>query len=585
MHRLSPIILLVGLISNLFAQSPHGADFKINCADCHNSESWEIAESHWNLGDPKRVNPRDQVKNGIEPVQEFASFTHQDTDFPLEGRHLTTDCRLCHESLVFSEAPSECVSCHTDMHHMTVGSDCARCHTVENWLVNTITELHQENGFPLLGTHAQISCTECHVSASDLQFTRLGNDCVNCHQADYMATTDPDHAAAGYSLECLDCHDINAFSWNANILHDFFPLVKGHDITDCSQCHSGTGFSNTPTDCIACHQTDYNNATNPNHTSLGFNMDCAVCHTLDLDWMPAEYRDHDLQSFPIYSGKHKGEWSDCVECHPNPADYGVFTCTTCHKQNSTNNEHGGVGGYVYESTACLACHPTGNGDGGFNHNQTNFPLTGAHIGEDCLSCHANGYQGTPTDCASCHTTDFQQTSAPDHELLSFPMDCASCHTTDPNWVPATFTIHNNYYVLNGAHAQIATNCAACHNSTFTNTPTTCVGCHQDNYNQSNNPNHASAGFPTDCESCHSENGWKPSTWNHDGMFPIYSGKHKDKWNQCTECHTTQGNFMAFSCTDCHEHNDQMDMADKHDDVSGYSFISSECYSCHPTGVK
>lgn len=508
MYRLSSIIGFITLATGLMAQSPHGDNFKINCAACHTADSWDIPFETWDLRQPVSPKTADEPNATTGPSTE--RFTHDETAFPLLGVHASTDCRLCHESLRFSEANTECISCHTDLHRMTVGSDCMRCHTFDNWLVDNITELHQENGFPLLGIHAQIGCTDCHVSESGLQFNRLGNDCFNCHLQDYMATTSPSHTEAGYSTDCIDCHDVNAFDWGGNVLHDFFPLVKGHDIADCNQCHTNPTYSNTPSDCFACHQMDFEATMSPNHNALNFNTDCAACHTLDFDWMPAEFRQHDSEFFPIYSGSHRGEWSACMECHPNPADYGIFTCTTCHGESETTGDHNGIGGYVYESTACLACHPTGDEDGTFDHNQTDFPLTGAHTSIDCNSCHANGFAGTPTDCAACHTVDFQQTTSPDHEAAGFPMDCAACHTTAPNWMPATF--------------------------------------------------------------------------DHDGMyFPIYSGEHRNEWNDCIECHTTPGNYALFSCIDCHEHNDQNDLADEHDEVSGYSFSSPACFSCHPNG--
>jgi hypothetical protein len=67
--------------------------------------------------------------------------------------------------------------------------------------------------------------------------------------------------------------------------------------------------------------------------------------------------------FPIYSGKHKNEWDQCNECHTNPSNYAVFTCIECHEHNNQNdvdNDHNGVNDYVYESSACLSCHPDGN---------------------------------------------------------------------------------------------------------------------------------------------------------------------------------------------------------------------------------
>lgn len=581
--RPSVIICLTLFTFGLSAQSPHGEDFKMDCASCHNADSWEISLDSWNF---EPVSPK-----GFEGVTdatdvESLKFNHNETNFPLDGGHRATDCRLCHDNLVFTATPTECVACHTDIHHMTVGSDCIRCHTEDNWLVDDITGLHQDNGFPLLGAHAQINCNDCHISESGMQFHRLGNDCINCHMQDYLATTEPNHVAAGYSTACMDCHDINAFDWSAdNILHDFFPLEKGHDIS-CMECHITGTFAAIPSDCISCHEMDYQAAVNPDHNQLNFSTDCASCHTLDLDWMPAKYLDHDSEHFPIYSGAHNGEWDQCMDCHLNPANYAEFTCVTCHEKNETDDDHDGVGGYVYESGACLACHPTGSEDGTFDHNNTNFPLTGAHISVDCNSCHVNGYEGTPTECSACHTMDFEATTSPDHQLLNFSMDCASCHTTDPDWMPATFADHDNYYELKGAHAQIANDCAACHNATFTNTPTTCFGCHESDFNDTDDPNHIAANFPTDCLQCHSENGWEPANWDHDNdYFPIYSGNHQNEWNACIDCHIDPTNYMIFSCIDCHEHNDENELANDHDDegVDDFEFNSVACLQCHPDG--
>ena len=464
---------------NLCAQSPHGEDFKMNCASCHSNDSWEIPLDAWNF-DQAFANKKYQAPT-VNAIADSLRFNHNDTNFPLEGGHRATDCRLCHNALVFTEANTECISCHTDMHNMTVGSDCARCHTVDNWLVDNVTELHQDEGFPLLGAHAQIDCIDCHQSETGLQFHRLGNDCINCHMADYLATTMPNHVDAGYSTDCIDCHDINAFDWSSeNFLHDFFPLEKGHDI-GCTECHTTGVFTAIPADCISCHETDFENAKNPDHIQLNFGTDCAACHTLDLDWMPARYTEHDAMFFPIYSGAHAGEWSDCVECHPNPADYSVFTCTTCHEKNDTDGEHNGVNGYVYESNACLICHPTGSEDNTFDHSQTAFPLTGAHTTVACNDCHINGYAGTPTDCAACHAADFQATTNPDHEQLGFSMDCASCHTTDPDWSPATFDHDGMYFpIYSGNHKNEWNACTDCHTTPGNYALFSCIDCHEHN---------------------------------------------------------------------------------------------------------
>ncbi|MCB1037161.1 MAG: cytochrome C, partial [Acidobacteria bacterium] len=66
-------------------------------------------------------------------------------------------------------------------------------------------------------------------------------------------------------------------------------------------------------------------------------------------------------------------------------------------------------------TTCESCHSENAWQpANFNHNQTAFPLTGAHRTLDCQSCHAGGYSGTPTDCFSCHQDDYNGTNDPNH---------------------------------------------------------------------------------------------------------------------------------------------------------------------------
>ena len=160
--------------------------------------------------------------------------------------------------------------------------------------------------------------------------------------------------------------------------------------------------------------------------------------------------------------------------------------------------------------------------------------------------------------------------------MNISTDCIQCHSTNPGWNPASFSVHNDYYMLNGAHATIANNCAACHNGDYNNTPNTCAGCHSDDYNATTDPNHILLQFPDDCASCHSETAWNPSTFNHDGQyFPIYSGKHKNEWDQCMDCHNNPGDYSQFTCTNCHTN---PETNEEHEDVQGY-FYSSECMPC------
>ena len=563
MRKLSSLILLLALSVSLFSQkSPHGEGFKTNCTNCHNTSGWKI--------DLKKL-----------------SFDHSTTKFPLTGQHQAVTCKLCHTSLEFSKVGKECISCHTDMHNQTVGSDCERCHTPVSWVVNNITEIHQRSRFPLVGAHVTADCFDCHTNATSnlLLFGPLGIECVDCHMDEYTATTNPNHVAGAYSTNCTQCHNMSAFSWTgAGINHNFFPLTGGHEINNCQECHKTPDYSSTSPECISCHQADYNATTNPSHTILNFSTNCNDCHTTDPGWKPAEYREHDAKSFPIYSGKHNGEWSNCNECHPNAASYAQFTCTDCHEHNQSdmNGEHEGVQGYVYNSPACLACHPTGSSEGTFNHSASAFPLTGAHLTTDCIACHSNGYIGTSTVCFNCHTENFNQTTNPNHAAINITTECESCHTTQPGWKPATFPTHNNYFQLEGAHMPIANSCNDCHNGNYNETPNTCAGCHLEAHNQTTNPPHVASQFPTTCADCHTQNVWSPANWDHDNLyFPIYSGNHNGEWIVCSDCHPSQGNFQDFTCTAaCHP---QPEMNNEHQGVGGYLYNNAACYSCHPTG--
>ncbi len=180
MHRLSSIALFLFCVFSMQAQSPHGESMKIDCASCHDPGGWTSI---------------------IEPML----FDHDSTTFSLVGQHASLDCKMCHASMVFSDTPSECIACHTDIHSQSVGNDCARCHSPESWLVDHIPELHEENGFPLIASHSGLSCVECHVSEDNMRFDRLGNDCISCHEADFMATQSPDHVGSGFSTNCTDC--------------------------------------------------------------------------------------------------------------------------------------------------------------------------------------------------------------------------------------------------------------------------------------------------------------------------------------------------------------------------------------------
>ncbi len=574
------------------------------CAACHNGDYTNTPNTcaGCHLDDYNAATNPDHVANQLpttcadchtEAGWVPSTFDHS-VYFPFTGAHvaISNDCAACHTAGNYSNTPNTCAGCHLDDYtnsvnpnHTALGlpTDCESCHTtVPDWQPATFP-IH--NDFWVLnGAHAGIAndCAACHNG----DYTNTPNTCAGCHLDDYNAATNPDHVANQLPTTCADCHTEAGWVPSTFDHSVYFPFTGAHVAisNDCAACHTAGNYSNTPNTCAGCHLDDYTNSVNPNHTALGLPTDCESCHTTVPDWQPATFPIHN--DFWVLNGAHAAIANDCAACHNGDYSNTPNTCAGCHLDDynaATNPDH--VANQF--PTTCADCHTeTGWVPSTFDHS-VYYPFTGAHIpiSNDCAACHTAGnYSNTPNTCAGCHLDDYTSSVNPNHVSLGLPTDCESCHTTAADWQPATFAIHDDFWPLVGAHAVIASDCAACHNGNYNNTPNTCYGCHATEYSQATNPNHATAGFPTDCTMCHGQTAWEPSTFDHDNMyFPIYSGKHKDEWDQCVECHTIPNNYSAFSCIDCHEHNDPTAVGQDHQGVSGYQYTSAACYACHPTG--
>ncbi len=374
------------------------------------------------------------------------------------------------------------------------------------------------------------------------------------------------------SADCLSCHPQGKKDGAFNHATSSFPLTGSHLTASCADCHQN-GYAGTTSVCSDCHISSYNTAVNPNHSAAGLSTECSTCHNAN-GWSPSTF-DHGSTGF-VLLGSHQP--LQCSGCHNGTTTGLTSDCVSCHQTDYNTAANHTAQSYP---TNCEMCHSAANwNQTTFNHQNTDFPLTGAHTTTDCQSCHQNGYTGTPTDCLSCHQTDYNSTTDPNHTTLGFPNTCGVCHSTAA-WQPAAYDHQGTNFPLTGAHT--TTDCQSCHQNGYTGTPTDCFACHTTDYNNTTNPNHIAANFPTTCVECHSTTAWQPATFDHDNQyFPIYSGKHKDKWNQCSECHTTPNNYSLFSCIDCHEHN-RTSMDSKHQGVNGYVYNSLNCYDCHPDG--
>ena len=327
----------------------------------------------------------------------------------------------------------------------------------------------------MLGNHLSADCAQCHTRYVDLYFEPLNVECIACHSDDYYSAQSPNHVSAGFSTECQGCHSITASEWSAsNVVHNFFPLIGGHAISDCFACHEqGGNFTGLSPDCISCHEDDYNATQDPNHLAGNFPVDCTQCHTITA-WIPASI-DHNQTAFPL-TGRHINV--DCSDCHETGFTGTPTDCYACHQSDyeTVQDPNHIAGGY---SIDCTECHTTNGWDdiGNFNHSITQFELTGAHINTDCSNCHQQGYNNTPIECIGCHEQEYNNSTNPNHTAAGFPVTCEDCHETTA-WTPATFDHDGQYFpIYTGKHAGEWTQCSDCHEVPNNFAVFTCISCH------------------------------------------------------------------------------------------------------------
>ncbi|HUX32828.1 MAG TPA: hypothetical protein VMV51_03080 [Gemmatimonadaceae bacterium] len=460
----------------------HHGEFGTQCARCHTPRSF------------------------IDPAA--MRRMHELTRFPLRGAHVMAACEACHlpaspGQSQYANRPTTCFGCHAVDYQRVKAPDhvagaypqvCTECHTMVSWRGASFD--HASTGFALTGGHAAVACTSCH---GDGVYKGKSTLCVSCHQADYNKTSDPPHAAAGFPTACETCHTTaNWTSATFNHSTTQFPLTGAHLAAVCSACHGDGVYKGKSTACVSCHQTDYNSTANPPHAASGFPTTCDNCHGTSSWTAPF---DHSTTQFPL-TGGHLAV--ACSACHGDGVYKGKSTlCVSCHQADfasTTNPPHASAG----FPTTCETCHSTANWTSAtFDHNTTQFPLTGAHVSVACTACHGDGvYKGKPTTCVSCHLANYNATSNPAHAAAGFPTTCAQCHTT-ATWAGATFDHDGSFFpIYSGTHKGRWSTCADCHTSPSNYAVFTCTGaCHT----QSNTDSHHQgvSGYRYDSNACYS----------------------------------------------------------------------------------
>ena len=506
------------------------------------------------------------------------AFDHNRTGYELEGAHDEVDCRKCHVSENIADAELKkrkktylgldetCLSCHDDYHQETLANTCLDCHDMEGFKPAPKFD-HDEADFQLKGEHANLDCLECHqmTTRNGNEFQEFSgvvfNDCVSCHD---------DSHNAQLPGECAQCHtetSFNDFAGMGTFDHNQtrFELRGSHKEVDCFTCHANNSdplkvFQDQrnfdENSCVSCHEDVHNEK---------FGTDCVKCHKESsfLSLRTMDFFDHSVTDYPL-EGKHIGV--DCKQCHKKrfttPIDFSA--CTNCH-----DDYHKGEFKENGVSPDCIQCHSL---EKGFDyslytleqHQETEFPLEGAHVATPCFACHVSEddkkwtFRNLGETCVDCHQDIHEGYISEKY----YPQDdCKTCHANDA-WTAVNFNHDQTEWSLTGKHTEVS--CRDCHfieladnkidtEQKFANLDTKCNACHENKHDET----FAIEGV-TDCTRCHVTSSWFPETFNHDLTdFPLEGEHAKIQCSACHEVANTNGEIeviykiQKFRCIDCH----------------------------------
>jgi len=280
----------------------------------------------------------------------------------------------------------------------------------------------------------------------------------------------------------------------------------------------------------------------------------------------------------------------CLECH-EPIDEDVAAGRGFHGRDADAS-----------SADCKSCHTEHRGRDAdivglqpslFDHEVTDFPLTGAHASEACVSCHEENlkHSEAPDTCAGCHQDE-------DVHQDSLGSECEDCHGT-VEWRDADFDHDSTEFALRGMHAE--TTCLGCHENQLFEAPSggECIDCHGvDDVHDGRNG--------TACSDCHGVDTWETRFDHQESTGFALEGAHADL--SCRNCHVDESTYEGLpeDCSGCHAGDDvhlgrngtecgdchgqiRWDNNFDHEAETGYALLGSHadlgCSSCHTQDLE
>jgi predicted CxxxxCH...CXXCH cytochrome family protein len=279
--------------------------------------------------------------------------------------------------------------------------------------------------------------------------------CIDCHEKDLSRSKVLDHTAEGFPRDCEQCHQSTS-DWKKVVGHDAFPLDGKHATLACARCHS---MDPVPKTCVGCHDKDRERATSPDHSAPGYPTDCSRCHTTSgwtIDNMTCNAchgsEANDAPPPDTQGNSQPGAAGvGAHQAHVEPgARHGGFDCSECHIKPAAVPDKG-------HTDSALPAEVT------FGSVATGKPRSLARTpkwdsaGRTCAStyCHdpagaglapPSWNNGKAPVCGSCHGLPPSKTLAGTVHAPSSLSDCSNCH---PAVVDAAGAIINPGLHVNG----------------------------------------------------------------------------------------------------------------------------------------
>ena len=184
-----------------------GKHVSTQCDACHLPEKGNIYKFKWETAciacHKKDDKHKGQLSEKCETCHnekrwQDAPYDHNKSRFSLTGSHAKVECKKCHLTPAFRDAPMTCNGCHEkdDTHKGRFGVKCEACHYTGTWKSWDFD--HGKTRFPLDGAHKNVTCNDCHKAPAG-EPKLPGRACIACHGKD-------DIHDGGFGHQCERCH-------------------------------------------------------------------------------------------------------------------------------------------------------------------------------------------------------------------------------------------------------------------------------------------------------------------------------------------------------------------------------------------